>query len=260
MRASHLWLTLFLAASLLGAGSLAAQDPTPQGGQAPGNPPSEGGGRWGPGSGRQGRGLFGKISAIDKETLEVTGNDGAKVTVKLTGNTEYRRDRQPAKASDFKVGDMVMVRTDRGTEEAGTPTAVLVAGGQGFGRGGPLALAGTLGKDYVVGEIKAVDPPKITIERPDNVTQTLELNEETSLRRRRDAITMADIQPGDHLFARGGLENDKFVPKNVTVFGAEQWKRMQEMMNGGGRPGGPEPQARNPSAPAPPQNPPGSQR
>jgi hypothetical protein len=39
---------------------------------------------------------------------------------------------------------------------------------------------------------------------------------------------MADIQVGDHLVARGALQNDLFVPKFVMVIDAEQWKRMQE--------------------------------
>src|SRR5262245_30941774 len=157
MRTPSLWLGVFLAAALSAAAPLKAQVP-PSEGQAPGNPPPGGPGRWGPGA-RQGRGLFGKISAITSDSIEVTGDDGKKTTVKLTGSTEFRRDRQPAKASDFKVGDTVMVRTG-GPEEAGAPTAVLVAGGQGFaGRGGPFALPGTLGKDYVVGEVKTVDPP-----------------------------------------------------------------------------------------------------
>jgi len=70
-------------------------------------------------------------------------------------------------------------------------------GGRGFGGGG--GGFGELGKDYVVGEVKSVDAPNLTLLRPDNVTQTLELNEETSLRRGRESITMADIQPGDHV-------------------------------------------------------------
>jgi hypothetical protein len=74
-----------------------------------------------------------------------------------------------------------------------------------------------------------VDAPKITVLRPDNVTQTMELNEETSLRKGRDSITMADIQPGDHIVVRGGVQNNSFVPKSVMVISPEQWKRMQEM-------------------------------
>ena len=118
-------------------------------------------------------------------------------------------------------------------------------GGPGGGRGGfggpggrdrgELGReVGTQGKDFVSGEIKTVDAPKLAVLRSDNVTQTLELNEDTSLRKGREAITMADIQPGDHVFARGGLENNVFVPKTVVIIGPEQWKRMKEWSGQGG--------------------------
>ncbi len=166
--------------------------------------------------------------------------DGASVTLKLTDKTEYRKDRQSAKFADFKVGDMVFIRTEGSGDQ--DLTAVIVAGRTGNGPGGPgmggpgggpgggmMMGGGELGKDFVFGEVKSVDAPKITVLRPDSVTQTLELNEETSLRRGRDSVTMADIQVGDHVFVRGAVQNNAFVPKMVMVIGPEQWKRMQEM-------------------------------
>jgi hypothetical protein len=152
--------------------------------------------------------------------------------VKITEKTEYRRDRQAAKLQDFKVGDIVFVRLD---EKAGEPTAQLIGsrsgGGPegGRGPGGGMMTMGEMGKDFIVGEVKSIDAPKLTILRPDNVTQTLELTEETSLRRGRESVTMADIQPGDHVVVRGALENNTFVPKNVMLLSPEQWKRMEEM-------------------------------
>ena len=95
---------------------------------------------------------------------------------------------------------------------------------------------GVLGKDYLAGEVKSVDAPKLTILRVDNVTQTIELNEDTSLRKGRDSITMADIQPGDYVAVRGAMNKDVFVPKNVMVIPPEQWRRMQEMRMGGAPP------------------------
>lgn len=187
------------------------------------------------------RGKFvgGKIKAIKDGTLELTRMDGASVTVKLTDKTEYRRDRQTAKLADFKVGDMVFVRTEGEGDQ--NLTAVVVAGRTGTqggpgmgGPGGGMMMGGELGKDFVFGEVKSVDAPKITVLRPDNVTQTLELNEETSLRKGRDSVTMADIQVGDHVFVRGAVQNNAFVPKMVMVIGPEQWKRMQEMGMGPG--------------------------
>lgn len=214
---------------------------------------------------REGRGrpVFGKISAIQTDSIEVTGPDGNKVTLKLTSSTEYRKDRQPAKLADFKVGDPVVVRTDQ-PDEKGT-TAVIVASGQFAMRSGPSGpggkgtgdgMFGTLGKDFVMGEVKTIDPPRLTVMRTDNVSQTLELNEETSLRRGRESITMADIQAGDHVIARGAVESNMFVPKNLTVVSPEQWKRMQEMM-AGGSPGAPSaPNTPAPNGPPSPQNPP----
>jgi hypothetical protein len=212
---------------------------------------------------RQGRGrpVFGKISAIQTDSIEVTGPDGNKVTLKLNSSTEYRKDRQPAKLADFKVGDPVVVRTDQ-PDGKGT-TAVMVASGQFAmrtapggpgGQGAGAGMFGTLGKDFVMGEVKAIDPPRLTVTRTDSVSQTLELNEETSLRRGRESITMADIQAGDHVIARGAVENNVFVPKNLNVVSPEQWKRMQEMMVGGG-PGAPS-APNTPAAPKAPPSPP----
>jgi hypothetical protein len=186
--------------------------------------------------------LLGKITAVHNSSLDVADTNGDTVTVKLNGQTEFRKDRQPAKRTDFKVGDIIIVRGEENADHSWTAQIVAARsmngpngpGGRGgvggpTGPGGRFAQNGTLGKDYVAGEIKSVDPPKLSVLRSDNVTQTLELNEETSLRKGRDSITMADIQVGDHLFARGAVENNIFVPKTVVVIGPEQWKRLQEL-------------------------------
>jgi hypothetical protein len=198
--------------------------------------------------------LFGKITALHDTSMDVLDTNGDTISVKFNGQTQFRKDRQPAKRTDFKVGDIILVRGQEVTDRSWMAEVVAARslngqGGPG-GRGGPggggpggrggFAQQGTLGKDYVAGEIKNVDAPKLTVLRSDNVTQTLELNEDTSMRKGRDSITMADIQPGDHVFARGVVENNVFVPKTVVVIGPEQWKRMQEFGNqargeGGGR-------------------------
>jgi hypothetical protein len=178
--------------------------------------------------------LFGKITAIHDSTMEISNPNGDTVIVKLTPQTEFRKDRQPAKRSEFKVGDVIAVRGQEGPDHTWTAQMIGARSANGEGRG-PNLQAGTLGKDYVAGEVKSVDAPKIAVLRSDNVTQTIELNEDTSLRKGRDAITMADVQVGDHLLARGALQQNVFVPKFVMVIGPEQWKRMQEM--GGMRPG-----------------------
>jgi hypothetical protein len=206
--------------------------------------------------------LLGKITAISKGSMELTKPDGSTATVKLTDKTEYHRDRQSAKLGDFKVGDLVFVRGEESADHS--VTAQLIGGrsgggqqgsGRGFGGGGGF---GELGKDFIIGEVKSIDAPSLTVLRPDNVTQTLELNEDTSLRRGRESITMADIQPGDHVVVRGAVQNNAFVPKNVMVLSLEQWERMEEIRKANGiGPAGSAPAGKKPAT-APQSNPPQS--
>jgi Domain of unknown function (DUF5666) len=201
----------------------------------------------GPGRGGDRRpSLFGKLTAVHDQSIEITRQGGDTVTVKISGSTQFRKEGEAAKLTDLKVGDILFVR---GAENADhTWTAEMIGtrpnggGGRQGGRSEPGSgpgggrPAGVLGQDYVFGEVKAMDAPKLTILRPDNVTQTVELNEETSLRKGRDSITMADIQAGDHIMVRGAMVNNAFQPKSVMVIGPEQWKRMQEMGMSGGPP------------------------
>jgi hypothetical protein len=195
------------------------------------------------------------LTAVHDQSIEITRQDGSVVTVKISGSTQFRKEREAAKLSDFKVGDTVFVRGEENADHTwsaeligerpnggfGGGAGASSGGGRGAGQGGgpggggPGAgrPTGVLGQDYVFGEVKAIDAPKLTILRPDNVTQTVELNEETSLRKGRDSITMADIQAGDHIMVRGGMVNNAFQPKSVIVISPEQWKRMQEMGSGG---------------------------
>jgi hypothetical protein len=254
---------LFLATHLVAQNPPAAAPQAPAAGQQPGSPE---GGR-GPGMGRPG--VFGKITAINGQTLQIETRDGQTVTVKITGDTQFRKDRESAKLSDFKVSDMVAIRGDENPDHSWTAQMIGArpnggfGGGQGAGQaagagegrgpgGGTRQQLGVLGQDYVVGEIKAIDAPSLTILRPDNVTQSVQLDENTSLRKGRDSVTMADIQLGDHVFIRGGMVNNSFQPKNVMVMSPEQWKRMQE--NGMMGPGGAGANGGNGQPPKPPQS------
>ena len=211
------------------------------------------------GAGQEGgRGLIGKITAVRKDSIQISRPDGTTVTVKITDQTQFRKDRQDAKLSDLKADDWVFVRGEENADHSltaslvGTRTGAGPGGGAGSpgGSGGPM---GTMGKDFVAGEVKEVNAPKITVLRADNVTQTIELNEETSLRKGQESITLADLQVGDHIFARGAVQDDVFVPKMVMVATAEQWKRMQEMgMAGQGR----APKQKDGARPPKPQEPP----
>jgi preprotein translocase subunit YajC len=238
----HLYLLSFLFLSIAVASPAQSPDSQPPPQDQSQNPPSGGGHGSGRGGARDGHGTIGKISAINGNSLQIAKPDGSTVTVNLTDKTEYRKDRQPAQLSDFKVGDFVMVRGDENSDHTITAQSLSGrsangSGAPGGGPGGGMSF-GEIGKDFVAGVVKSVDAPKLTVLRVDNVTQTLELTEDTSLRRGRESVTMADIRPGDHVVVRGGLQNKAFVPKAVILLSSEQWERMQQFVQASAAPSG----------------------
>ena len=183
---------------------------------------------------RQGQGIAGTIGEIKKDGFTVKTLEGKTVTVKVTSETRFRKDRQDAKLADFKSGDMVMV----GGEPAGTDawTARFVASRQGLGEGNMQALREGMGKQFIAGEVKAIDGTKLTIARPDGQTQTIEVDENTSFRKGRDSITLPDIKVGDRVFGRGQLNAaGVFVPTTFNV------GDMRMMMGGERQPTPPQP-------------------
>ena len=241
MNRSHLYLLrfCFLALGVASPAQTPDSTSTPQD-QTQGPPPAGERGMH-RGGAREGHGTLGKITAIHGDSLQLAKPDGSAITVNLTDKTEFRKDRQPARLSDFKVGDFVMVGGDENPDRSVTAQSLRgrsANGGPGGAGPGGGAAFGEMGKDFVAGVVKSVDAPKLTVLRADNITQTLELNEDTSLRRGRESITMADIQPGDHIVIRGGLQNNSFVPKTVILLSAEQWERLQQFAQGRAGQGG----------------------
>ena len=57
----------------------------------------------------------------------------------------------------------------------------------------------------------------ITVKRRDGVSQTISVDENTSFKKHRDSITLADIQVGDRLMAQGAVKGSSFLATSVTV-------------------------------------------
>ena len=171
-------------------------------------PPAEGQAQSGPnrGPGRF-QGVRGTITAIAGNQLSLKTADGNAVTVKLTSDTQYRKDRQPAALADFKVGDTVMVAGDPAGENAWTARFVMTR----LGGGEREPMADGMGKRFIAGEIKAIDGTSISVQRPDGQTQIIQVDENTSFRKQDQSITLADFKPGDHVFGRGEVKNGAFV-------------------------------------------------
>jgi hypothetical protein len=155
--------------------------------------------------------VLGKITAIGGQTVTIKNSDGHDVTVTLTDNTRFTKDRQPAKIADFKVGDMAMVR-GRSTGTDAWEADVLASR-----TAGPGDFPDAMGKKFIAGEIKAIDGTHLTIARMDGQSQTIAVDENTSFRRANDSITLADFKVGDHVFGPGEVKDGTFVASKLSL-------------------------------------------
>ena len=185
----------------------------------------EGGFRGMMGSGRP---VGGEITAINGKDISVKAQDGAAATIHITDSTRFMRNGD-ARLSDFKIGDTIMAG---GTQEKdGTWTANFVVDRTEQMR----QMKENLGKTMIAGEVTAIADTKLTILRPDGVTQVIEADENTSFRKHGESVTLADVKVGDRVMGRGALKSGVFVPTELR-FGAPGEGGRGMMMRGGERP------------------------
>jgi hypothetical protein len=126
---------------------------------------------------------------------------------------------QQIKPTDIKVGDAISVM---GNVDA---TAKSVAANR-IAQLDPAvveqirAMEANFGKTWLMGKVTAIDGTKITLTGVlDNAPYFVVADENTAFRKRRDAITLADIQVGDTVRADGAVKDGVFTATNVNVFG-----------------------------------------
>ncbi|WP_348268279.1 hypothetical protein P8936_03375 [Edaphobacter paludis] len=179
----------------------------------------------------------GTVTGVGADRLTVKTEEGDVYQVSVSQNTRVIKDRQPLKIADIKAGDGVGAM---GVMDAPTKTlhavfvAVIDAEQVKKAREG-------LGKVYITGKVTAIDmdDARVTVMRPDHVSQVIQADEGTSFRRggRREqaatnaspaaganagseSITLADVKVGDLVMGRGAVKNGLFVPVELRVMDA----------------------------------------
>jgi len=218
--------------------------------------------------GGPGENVIGKVTAVAADSLTVTPMSGGDpVTVKVSDSTRITKDRQPAKLTDIKPGDTVFARgqLNKNTLSAGMvgvvdPQMVQRLQGGSAARG-TFMMGGAgnfnaedMGKKFIAGEVKAINETRLTIARGDNnQNQDIEVDENTSFKKGRDSITLADIKPGDFVFGPGELKDGTFVAKQLTV-GPPVTRMIRRGDAGPANTQQAPPPDPKPAAPAPPEN------
>jgi hypothetical protein len=246
-------------AVLVLASSAVAQDPSSapppsqnsnqNSGQGNGGGYGQRGGRSG-GGGMMGRGLMGTVTEVAADHYTIKTEMGDVYTIHFSADT--RITKQPAgmrgpggggggqgngggggygrggnggtppqeiKATDIKVGDAIVAMGDTdATAKSVGATRIVQLDPDAAKR--MQEQAASFGKTWLGGKVTAINGTTITLTGMlDNAPHTVAADENTTFRRRRDPITLADIQVGDTVRAEGAIKDGVFTATAVSIGG-----------------------------------------
>jgi hypothetical protein len=239
MKACRVSLPFLVLLGTFSFGALAQDTNPPQapGQSAPGPGPGQRGGRGGFGGGI-GRGVMGTVTEIAADHFTIKTDNGEVYTVHYSVNTRIMKggggqrrgqggDNQPPlnppqtiKASDIRVGDAIGAsgEIDANAKSVG---AVVIFQIDPERAKQMREMQANYGKTWLMGKVTAINDAKVTLQGgPDNASHTFVADENTTFRKRRDPITLGDIQVGDMVRAEGAVKNGAFLATTVAVMGS----------------------------------------
>jgi len=247
------WFTFVLALAFAVAGASAQDANAPQqtgdgSAQDSGRPARAGRGGWGMGQGTMGRGIMGTVTEVAADHYTVKTESGDLYTVLFSANTHImkgggggggmRRGGQDEggppptppeaiKPAEIKVGDAIAAngQVDATAKSVGAAVIFQIDPERAKQM---REMQANYGKTWLMGRVTAISETKVTLQGgPGNETHTFVADENTGFRKRRDPITLADIQVGDMVRVEGAIQNGNFVAKSVAVMGPPPQRAMQ---------------------------------
>lgn len=196
--------------------------------------------------------VMGTVTVVAPNMLTVKTEKGETFQISTTANTRLMKERQPVQFGIIHSGDSVgaMGILDESTKTLHAMVVMIVDAEQV-----KKAREG-LGKIYIAGRVTAMDELKITVLRPDGVSQVIEVDEGTSFKRGGrglsgisgfgafgggapgsgmgnseaskarggaaagsggESITLADVKVGDSVGGPGAVKHGVFVPTELNV-------------------------------------------
>jgi hypothetical protein len=144
----------------------------------------------------------GTVTAAAADHLTIKTDAGEVFQVSVSANTRITKERQPVKIADIKVGDGVgaMGVLDAPTKTVHAVFVAVVDAEQ------VKKARENMGKTYITGKVTAIDMDalKVTVMRPDGVSQVIGVDEQTSFRR--GGRGMAALASGAGVVDVGGGE------------------------------------------------------
>jgi hypothetical protein len=216
-----------------------------QSGQRGGGQRGGGRGGWG-GGGGMGRGLMGTVTEVAADHYTIKTETGETYTVHYSANTRILKQQArargesgergaggeggpggggggnpptPLKSTDIKVGDAIaaMGELDATAKSVGATMVMQIDPERAKQM---REMQANYGKTWLMGKVTAIDGVKVTLMGVvDNTARSFVADENTTFRKRRDPITLADIQVGDTVRVEGALKDGAFLATQVSAMG-----------------------------------------
>jgi hypothetical protein len=246
---------LLVCLALLSAGAL-AQDSGQQNGQGQGR--GEGRGQGGGMFMMNGNSAHGSVTAVSGSEITIKDEQGQAWKIETGANTRVMKDREPVKVSDIHAGDVVVAagNLDDQAKTVGAAFVIVLDPDQAARM---EKMRAEFGKTWTAGKVTAIntDALTVTIQRPDKVTQTIAVDENTTFHKRNEDITFPDVRVGDMVRANGSLKDGNFLATSLAVmeFGQRGQGGQGRFGPQGGAPGA-QPAPQQGATTPQPQNPP----
>jgi hypothetical protein len=233
MNARHFSAALLAFAALTVVSAQDAPAPQPQG--QGGWQGQRGGGRGGMMG--MGRGTVGTVTEVAADHYTIKTELGEVYTVHYSVNTRMLKQPPPGqqrrgqdqgddaprtppaaiKPTDIKVGDVIAAsgEVDANAKSVGAVFVMLIDPERAKEM---RAMEANFGKTWLMGRVTAINEVKVTLQGgPDNAPHDFVADENTTFRKRRDPITLGDIQVGDMVRVEGAVKNGAFLATTVAV-------------------------------------------
>ena len=162
----------------------------------------------------RGNGVRGTVTASAADSFTIRTEEGDSYKVLYSVNTRLMKEQQPIAASEVHVGDMLMAG---GLVDAKAKTVGAVFVYDIDAKEVRAARAG-FGKTWIMGKVTAIHELKITIERAgDKQAAVVAVDENTSFRKRKEDVTLADVKVGDFISAEGGPHAESFLATTLRI-------------------------------------------
>jgi hypothetical protein len=182
-----------------------------------------------------GRGTMGTVTEVAPGHYTIKTETGETYTIHYSVNTRIlkqaastgqrgsggeggeRTPPTPIKPTEIKVGDAIaaMGETDATARSVGAVTVIQIDPERARQM---REMQANYGKTWLAGKVTAIDGVKVTIlGMNDNASRSFVADENTTFRKRREPITLGDVQVGDMVRVEGSVKDGAFLATTVNA-------------------------------------------